>query len=281
LHIEAGAAARSGIVAAPPLVTRLPITLCVNTRNAAKLLAECIESCAGWVSEIVVVDMESEDDTVEVARRLGARVIEIPNAGIVEGGRQVAINACTQPWALVLDADERAPAALEKTLSAFIAEDTMDGVYLPMKNYLFGRHIRHSGYWPDWQLRFFRPGVAHQPQRVHSRVQVEGETVHAPADLRIALVHHNYATVREWIDRNNRYTDFEVDHLLSRGTAPSLIRLLIHPLARLFQRYVVFQGFRDGRNGLAIALLIGFNYVMIELKLWDRARAGTDVKPPA
>jgi hypothetical protein len=199
----------------------------------------------------------------------------------VERGRQVAIDACTQPWALVLDADERAPAGLDETLAGFIAEDTVDGVYLPRKNYLFGRHIRHSGYWPDWQLRFFRPGGAYQPQSVHARIQVRGRAIHAPADLRNALVHHNYSTVGEWIDRNNRYTDFEVECLVHRGTSPSVFRLFYLPLARLFQRFVVFRGFRDGQHGLAIALLIAFNNVMVELKLWNRARASADAERSA
>ncbi len=220
LHFEKRAPSRSGIVAASTIVTPLPISLCVNTRNAATLIAECLESCTGWVSEVVVVDMESEDDTVEVARKSGARVIEVPHRGIVELGRQVAIDACTQPWALVLDADERAPAGLRDTLATFIADDAVDGVFLPVKNYLFGKHIRHSGYWPDWQLRFFRPAVAHQPQRVHSRRP--GRRHYSPCSgrLRNALIHHNYSTVRDWFDRNNRYTDFEVDHLDDYGYVP-------------------------------------------------------------
>jgi glycosyltransferase involved in cell wall biosynthesis len=252
---------------------RLPVTLCISVRNAEELLPECIRSCAGWVSEVLVVDMESDDGTVAAAEALGARVIDVPNAGFAEPGRQQGIDAAGEEWVLVLDADERAGPDLRELVRGYVGRDDIAGVYLPRQNYLFGRWIRHSGYWPDHKLRLFKPRATEWPPYVHTQARVMGRTVKAPASPASAIVHHNYATIREWIERNNAYTDLEVDRFLAIGRRPSLIRLLLAPPARFLNVYVRHQGFRDGLHGLAIAVLMGFYAAIVELKLWERRRA--------
>jgi hypothetical protein len=225
------------------------------------------------VSEIVVVDMESEDDTVAVARELGARVVSIPNAGFVEPGRQTGIDSAQEEWVLILDADERAAPALRELVCGYVGREDLAGVYLPRQNHLFGRWIRHSGYWPDHQLRLLRPRSTEWPPLVHTKPEVDGQTEKAAASPASAIVHHNYATIHEWVERNNAYTDHEVDRFLAIGRRPSLLRLLLAPPARFLNVYVRHQGFRDGLHGLAIAVLMGFYAAMVELKLWERRRA--------
>jgi glycosyltransferase involved in cell wall biosynthesis len=245
----------------------------VGARNAEDELRECIESCAEWVSEIVVVDMESDDDTVAVARELGARVVTVPNAGFVEPGRQKGIDAAREDWVLILDTDERAGPGLRELVSGYVGRSDLAGVFLPRQNYLFGRWIRHSGYWPDHQMRLLRPPSAEWPPLVHTKPRISGPTEKAPPSPANAIVHHNYATIREWVERNNRYTDFEVDRFLAIGRKRSLLRLLLAPPARFLSVYVRHQGFRDGLHGLTIAILMGFYAAMIELKLAERQRA--------
>jgi glycosyltransferase involved in cell wall biosynthesis len=252
---------------------RLPVTLCISVRNAEHLLPDCIASCADWVSEVLVVDMESDDSTIATAHGLGARVIDVPNAGFAEPGRQQGIDAAQQQWVLVLDADERAAAGLHELVCGYVGREDVAGVYLPRQNYLFGRWIRHSGYWPDHKLRLFRPGATEWPPYVHTQARVNGRTEKAPASPEHAIIHHNYATIREWVDRNNHYTDLEVDRFLAIGRKRSIVRLLLAPVARFLNVYVRHQGFRDGLHGLTIAVLMGFYGAMVELKLWERQRA--------
>jgi glycosyltransferase involved in cell wall biosynthesis len=252
---------------------RLPVTLCISARNAEHLLPDCIGSCADWVSEILVVDMESDDGTVAAAQALGARVIEVPNAGFAEPGRQRGIDAAGQEWVLVLDADERAGEALQELVRGYVGREDLAGVYLPRQNYLFGGWVRHSGYWPDHKLRLFRPRATEWPPYVHTEAHVTGRTEKAPPSPANAIVHYNYATIREWVERNNGYTDLEVDRFLAIGRRPSLLRLLLAPPARFLNVYVRHQGFRDGFHGLAIAILMAFYAATVELKLWERQRA--------
>jgi glycosyltransferase involved in cell wall biosynthesis len=254
------------------------VTLCVGVRNEEHQLRKCIESCAEWVSEIVVVDMESDDDTATVARDLGARVITVPNAGFVEPGRQPGIDAATQEWVLILDADERAGPGLREVVAGYVGRADLAGVYLPRQNHLFGRWIRHSGYWPDHQMRLLRPRSTEWPALVHTKPTVSGATEKVPASPAAAIIHHNYATIREWVERNNRYTDFEADRFLAIGRRRSLLRLLLAPPARFLNVYVRHQGFRDGVHGLAIAILMAFYAALVELKVWERQRATASEK---
>jgi glycosyltransferase involved in cell wall biosynthesis len=137
-------------------VEPLPVTLCVSTRNAAPLLAGCIESVREWVSEIVVVDMQSEDATLDVARSFGAKIVEVPPAGWAEPGRQSGIDAATQPWILVLDADERATPGLRELIGQYVIREDLAGVQIPHQNFQFGWWVPRSGLWPDWHIRLFR-----------------------------------------------------------------------------------------------------------------------------
>lgn len=251
---------------------RLPVTLCVSTRNAAAHLDGCLAGCADWVSEIVVVDMESEDGTREIAQRYGAHVIEVPNAGFAEPGRQRFIDAATQPWLLVLDADERSTEGLRELVARTAAREDVDGVWLPRRNRVFGHWFRGAGYWPDRQMRLFRRERTHWPPTVHTWAQVDGVTEEAPADPDAAIVHLQYDTIGAWVERNNRYTDAEVERAVAAGRKPSVVRLAWLPLAHFVHRFVRERGFRDGWPGLAVSLLVAINTVHTELKLWDHTR---------
>lgn len=252
---------------------RLPVTLLVGTRNAGGELRGCLESCAGWVSEIVVVDMESEDDTRAIAEEFGATVVGVPAAGFVEAGRQEGIGRASQPWVLVLDADERAGPRTRDLVAGYAARDDLAGVELIFKNHLFGRWIRHSGYWPETHLRLFRPEAVQWPAVVHGQPRVDGAVERSPVDPESAIEHFNYRSISEWFARNNRYTDIEASQRFAAGERTSPSRLLLGPPRSFFVRYLLWKGFRDGPQGLAIALLMACYTAMLELKLAELKRA--------
>lgn len=249
----------------------LPITLCISTRNAAPLLPGCIDSVSDWVSEIVVVDMESSDATLEVARSYGATIIQVPAAGWAEPGRQSGIDAATQPWVLVLDADERGAPGLQAVAAGYVRRDDVAGVRLPRQNFQFGWWVPRSGIWPDWQLRFFRAARTTWPGlRTHEGATVDGRVEHAPALADNAIVHHSFASIGEWMTSANRYTDLEAERLTSAGRRTSLARLIAVPIARFAQDYIVKRGYRGGRYGLSVALMSLCYWIVAELKVWER-----------
>ncbi len=225
-----------------------------------------------WVSEILVVDMGSDDGTIELARELGARVLEVPPAGFAEPGRQAGIDAARQPWVLVLDADERAAPGLRDLVAAAVERPDLDGVRLNRENHLFGKAIHSAGFWPDRQLRLFRPGKTHWPPLTHTQAQVTGKVENGPGD-EAAIVHYAYDSIGEWVTRGNRYTDHDLVRYAAKGRSASLLRLLLLPPARFAWYFVVKRGYRDGRHGLVLCMLLAWYAAIVELKLWDKERA--------
>jgi glycosyltransferase involved in cell wall biosynthesis len=216
--------------------------------------------------------MESDDGTVELARSLGAEVVQVPAAGWAEPGRQAGIDAATQPWILVLDADERAAAGMEAVLARYVTRDDVAGVWLPRQNFQFGWWLPDAGIWPDWQLRCFQRQRATWPaHRTHAAVQVSGPVERAPADVANAIVHHSFASISDWVGATNRYTDLEADRYSNERRRASLLRLFGVPVARFADIYVRHRGYRGGRYGLAVALMSLCYWLLAELKLWERA----------
>jgi glycosyltransferase involved in cell wall biosynthesis len=266
----------------------LDVTLCVSTRNAAADLGACIESVRDWVSEIVIVDMESSDDTLAIARSYGATIVEVPAAGWAEPGRQAGIEASTRPWILVLDADERAATGLRDIVAGYVDRAEIAGVWLPRQNFMFGWFVPTSGFWPDWQLRLFRRERTHWPgHRTHVGAVVEGQTDRAPDRLENAIVHRSFASVSDQIQKLDGYTNFEADRYQRTGARPTLARLFAIPWARFLDQYIRQRGYRGGRYGLALALLSWVYWLVAELKLWERTLStqslppGSVAEPPA
>jgi glycosyltransferase involved in cell wall biosynthesis len=243
------------------------------------VLGGCIKSVYRWVSEIVIVDMESSDETVELARSFGAKIVQVPAAGWAEPGRQKGIEAGTQPWMLVLDADERASPGLRAVAADYEGREEIAGVWLPRQNFQLGWWVARSGIWPDWQLRLFRPRATVWPgTRTHQGAIVDGEVARAPARAENAIIHHSFPTLHEWVATTNRYTDLEAERLAESGRRASLARLFAIPLARFAENYLFKRGFRSGRYGLTVALMSLCYWLLAELKVWERELAH---EPPA
>jgi (heptosyl)LPS beta-1,4-glucosyltransferase len=259
-------------------VAPLDLTLCVSTRNAGAELPGCLASVRGWVSEIVIVDMESSDDTLAIAEAHGALIVRVPAAGWAEPGRQAGIDAARCEWILVLDADERAGEGLRDVVAGFLARGDVDGVWLPRQNFQFGWWVAGAGIWPDWQLRLFRRERASWPvHRTHVGAQVDGRVEHAPMRVENAIVHRSFPSVSAWVSAMNRYTDLEADRYEAAGARPTLPRLLAVPAARFADDYVRRRGYRGGRYGLVVSLLTWVYWLIAELKLWQRRLSARDL----
>jgi glycosyltransferase involved in cell wall biosynthesis len=252
-------------------MTKLPITLCISTRNAGEHLVGCIESVRAWVSEITVIDMESSDETLEIARSFGATIVEVRAAGWAEPGRQAGLDAATQPWILVLDADERGGPELQAVAASYVDRDDVAGVWLPRQNFQFGWWVPGAGIWPDWQLRLFRRDRTAWPAVwTHAGPVVAGSCEHAPKRTENAIVHYSYPSIADWIGAVNRYTDHEANRLDGMRRKASVTRLFAVPLLRFGDLYIRRRGYRGGRYGLTVALLSFCYWVLAELKLWER-----------
>ena len=246
------------------------ISVVINTRNEEANLPRALKSVEKLADEIVVVDMESTDKTVQIAKKAGARVFNHKHTGIVEPARDFAIKKATGDWILILDADEEIPSTLAKLLKEIAkGESSADYYRLPRKNIIFNKWIQNSRWWPDYIIRFFKKGKVEWSEVIHS-VPVtigRGEELEAKEDF--AIVHHNYDSIEQYILRMNTYTSKQADVLIEKGYKFSWSDLWMKPMNEFFSRFFLGRGYKDGVHGLALALLQMLSDVVVYLKVWQ------------
>ena len=234
------------------MTERPQISAVVHTYNAARHLSRCLDALKQF-DEIMVVDMESTDNTVEIAQNAGARVIikERGEHRIPEAYRDFAIHEAKYDWVMVVDADEIVPPALVDYVYAEIERDPAPRAYeFPRKNYFMGRWMHDS--YPDYILRFFNRKGAHWPYAVHSRPTHQGPLVRVPAARTdLAFIHLANESVEDSIAKMNIYTNNEKERRRKRYHP---LRLLCDPGFRFFKSYVLKGGFRDGWPGFIRAV---------------------------
>ena len=251
--------------APPPQQARPRLSATVITRNEGDRLAECLASLA-FCDELLVVDSFSDDDTVAVARRHGARVIERAFHGYREQ-KQFAVDAASHDWVLSLDADERVTAALraeiERARDGGFAAAT--GYSMPRCTDYFGRMIRHGNWYPDRKLRLFdRRRGRWAGREVHEKVEVDGAVQRLDGEIE----HYAYRDLGDQQRRLSRYARMMAEQMHAEGRRAGLRHLLVNPLWRFLRGYLLRGGFLDGWRGFAIAALDA-HYVFDKfLRLW-------------
>ena len=223
----------------------MSLSAVVITRNAAAQLADCLASLA-FCDEIVVVDSGSTDDTLNVARAAGARVIE--QAWLGYGPQKhYAVAQARHDWVLCVDADERVEPRLRDSIQRELRSPRAKAYMMARCNRFLGRWLRHGEGYPDWSLRLFDRRAAQWSQdSVHEKV----ETVTEVARLEGDLLHDSADSLEGYLDKQNRYTSLQAQNLLQRGRKASALHLVVSPLARFAKFYVLRLGFLDGAAGL-------------------------------
>ncbi len=245
------------------------ISVVINTLNEEANLPRALASIKNFADEIIVVDMESEDATPQLAREAGAKLYSHKKVGYVEPARNFAISKASGDWILILDADEEIKDNLIKKLRELSSHSKAEYYRLPRKNINLGKWIKNSRWWPDYNIRFFKKGTVTWNELIHSVPMTTGKGVDLPAEERFAIVHHNYPTVGKYIERMNRYSDIQAEALKSAGIKFTWSDLFKKPLSEFLSRYFAGEGYRDGVHGLALSLLQAFSELTVYLKLWQ------------
>jgi (heptosyl)LPS beta-1,4-glucosyltransferase len=248
------------------------ISVLINTLNEAKKIGRCISSVKGFANEVVVVDMMSTDKTVEIVKRMGAKVFKHKRVGFVEPARNMGIAKTKYDWVLILDADEEIPETLKIYLKKEIKEPTGDYYRLPRKNLIFGKWLKHSGWWPDYNIRFFKKGNVTWNEVIHSVPMTTGKGVDLVAKEEFAIKHRHYSSVEEYITRMNRYTSIQARELNKKGIEFKWRLLIGKPVSEFLRRYFAESGYKDGLHGLVVCLLQTLSELVIYTKLWQKQK---------
>ena len=245
------------------------ISVVINTFNEEKNIERAIKS-VDWADEIVVCDMYSDDKTVEIAKKMGAKVIFHKREGFVEPARNFAISKASNEWILVLDADEVIPSSLSVKLKELVKKSIVsDFVEIPTKNIIFGKWIKASMWWPDYHIRFFKKGNVVWTEKIHSKPKTKGTGLTLPAEEKWAKVHYNYQSIHQFVERMNRYTTIEANQLKMGGYKFNFNDLIQKPVGEFLSRFFANRGYDDGLHGLVLALLQAFSFLIVYLKLWE------------
>jgi (heptosyl)LPS beta-1,4-glucosyltransferase len=264
----------------------MPLSTLIHTKNAEATLKAALESVKSISDEIIIIDMESTDETRKVAAKYTDNVFSHPDLGYADPARNFGLAKAKHDWVFVLDADEEVPHSLATFIKTVIngetgAEFQADAYYLPRKNLIFDKWIEHSGWWPDHQMRLFKKGMVKWQVGVHRLPDVSGTSLTLPSEEKYALLHHNYPTVEGYLERMNRYTGITAKE--TGGDAKALTaRQVVSTFGdEFFRRYFAEAGHKDGLHGLSLSFLQATYQLVVQLKIWEHQKfpERSDTKP--
>jgi glycosyltransferase involved in cell wall biosynthesis len=242
----------------------------VITKNEERNIADCLAS-ARWADELIVVDAESADKTVELARASGAKVFVRPWPGF---GLQknFGMAQASSDWILILDADERVTEELRGEVRTRL-EQWKPGApvayRIPRRNFFYGAWVRRAGVYPDYQVRLFRRGSAqYNDVAVHENLLVEGEI----GTLAGHLDHYTERRIQDHFKKFGLYTTLAAQEKAKKVRMVSWIDLVLRPLVVFGKTYLLKQGFRDGVQGLIVCVFASMYTFVKYAKLWDATR---------
>jgi glycosyltransferase involved in cell wall biosynthesis len=268
-----------------------PVSVMVFTLNEEINLPQCLQSLQ-WCSDVIVVDSFSSDDTASICAAHGARLLQHAFEGFGTQRNWALDHASPRyPWILILDADERVPAALAQELARIAAADPAGvGAYRVRRRFhMWGRWLRHSSLYPSWVVRFVHKDRVRYENRGHAETQVvQGATLELENDL----IDENFKGIDEWFERQNRYSTKDAQFEFAAGThergwrdlwsADALKRraalkrlasaLPARGLAYFLYSYIWRGGFLDGRDGLVFCRMRAMYQVQVAAKLHDLRR---------
>lgn len=281
---------------------KTPISVIIPVKNEELNIEACLRSVA-FADEVWVVDSHSTDRTCEIAEDLGARVAQFDYTGAFPRKKNWALASLPfkHEWVLIIDADERVTPELEAEIGRTLeSPDRADGYYVNRKLIFLGRWIKHCGWYPSWNMRFFRHSLGRYEKletedvenagdvEVHEHVILQGR----PGYLKNDLLHEDFKSVFHFIERHNRYSNWDarVYYNFARGRRGSSnigaslfgsplerkrfikqlwARLPFRPLIRFLWMYVFKLGFLDGRPGLIFCTLMTMHEAVISAKMYE------------
>lgn len=275
------------------------VAVLIATKNEERNLPHCLNSL-GPAHEIVVVDSSSTDRTAEIATMFGATVVDFdPGTAGGRRKRNWALDTLewSSEWVLIVDADEQVSPGLWAEIMSTLPSTESVGFQIPFKYIFLGRWLKHCGWWPAYKTRLFRIGHGRYSDylpglwppslgdvEVHEPLEVQGTL----GRLVEPIVHHDREPVRNWVDKHNRYSDWEAALRVEQGGDMSwdlfarhpekrkraLRRLWntlpMRPVGRFFYMYIVRRGFLDGREGRIFCGLHAVHQWHIDVKAHER-----------
>ncbi|OGQ56336.1 MAG: hypothetical protein A3J24_07765 [Deltaproteobacteria bacterium RIFCSPLOWO2_02_FULL_53_8] len=248
-----------------PSQTGISVTIiCLNEEANIR---DCLESVR-WADEIIVSDSGSTDKTIEICRQYGAVISSDAWLGF-GAQKNLCASRARYDWILNVDSDERVTPELSNEIRQAVASGSKAGYYIPRKNSFGGHHVRHCGWWPDYNLRLYKKDSGRWVERrVHEAVKLTGEAGY----LKSPLEHNTYKDVSDYLQRMQRYSTLAAEEMQAAGRKASISDLLFRPFFTFFKMYIIKLGFLDGRLGIILSTLYASYTLAKYAKLWEMSK---------
>jgi (heptosyl)LPS beta-1,4-glucosyltransferase len=245
------------------------VSVAIITLNEADRIADCLRSVT-FAGDVVVVDGGSTDKTPEIAESLGARVLREPWRGFA-AQKQFAVDQCRNDWVLILDADERVSAEAVAFIDQAVSQEgkAIAAYSFKRRNYLYGRWIKHSGWWPDRIVRLVRKDAGRFSKRAVHEQWVAGGAVEA---LDACIEHFSFRCCSDLVAKMERYSSLGAEDLLKEGRRANSLTPALHGAWTFFQTYFLHLGLMDGYGGFLIAVMNGGGTFLKYAKLLELLR---------
>ena len=246
------------------------ISVVIATKNEEANIKDCLESVK-WADEIVVVDDESRDRTVEITREYTSNIITNNSRGVFHVNKNLGIERSNGDWILSIDADERVTPELACEIKDVVEKTYKLGFYISRKNYFLGKWIRGCGWHPDYIIRLFRKGSAKWPLEVHDVPSIKEKD--KAGYLQAPLIHITIVSLEQHSNKFAQYTMKLAQEEYDKGTRITntnfLFLFVVKPLGWFVRKYFFMRGYIDGFKGLFISISSARTIFTTYAKLWD------------
>lgn len=238
------------------------ISVIIITKNEEQNITDCLNSVK-WADEIIIIDAESSDNTIELAKKFTDKVF-IRKWNGYSDQKNYALSLARNEWVLSLDADERITNELKNEI-LFSDLSISDGYKISRANYFLGRLIRGCGWSHDYQLRLFRKSKSKVTERmVHEGFIVDGKI----SELKFSMLHYSYRNFHDAMNKINKYSTLEAQEKYQRKNVNGFT-ILLNPFIAFVQFFIFRKGFIDGTYGLLVSIMHATTKLMMYIKMWE------------
>ncbi len=237
---------------------RRPLSIIYTTFNELDIIERSLASVAGWSDDLVVVDSFSTDGTAELLADMPGVILQQRAYSGPADQKNWAIARARHEYILLLDADEIVTPELRAEIDGLLtaAPDPLDAYWIGRDNHFMGRRIYHSGWAGDRVVRFFhRDRARYDAKQVHEEIVLTGLRVDK---LRGRLLHYTFKDLDHFLDKTRRYARWSARDHAARTPRVGFYHLWVKPVYRFCKHYLIQGGFRDGREGLLISMVLAY-----------------------
>lgn len=249
---------------------KVPLTVVILAKNETGRIEDCLRSVT-WADEALVIDDESTDNTVALAKAMGARVLtrKMDNEG---RHRNWAQSQARNEWILSLDSDERVTPELAEEIASLLAQEEpeFETYSVPRRNFIGDKWIRYGGWYPSGQMKMFKKSVLKWEEAgVHPRALSDK----AWGSLKNDILHYSYRDFEDFVSKQNRHTTLEAQKWVESGRRVKLGKALWRTFDRFFRAYVGKKGYKEGFMGFILAAFGGWYQLLSYAKYLEFKQA--------